>query len=259
VNTCNWDDPEFAPPTQYVWSKASWTFVLSGAKTVIAKFGAVTAPAPSTYTLSLALSGAGTVSIRYAVGTAVTNLSPCSRAACSYSIPVNATVTLTGGANFLGFQRPYCDVIACDWSDPEFAPPQQYAWSTAPWTFVLAAPKGVNAKFGTPPAPPPVTVALTVYVSGTGTIAASYAVGTSATTLNACNQPSCIYNIPVNASVTLAAASGSFMGFQRPYCDVNPCSWDDPEWMPPTQNVWSAAPWTFVLYAPKGVNAKFAP
>jgi hypothetical protein len=259
VNTCNWDDPEFAPPTQYVWAKAAWTFVLGGAKTVIAKFGAATAPAPSTYALSLALSGAGTVSVSYAVGTAVTNLSSCSSAACSYSIPVNAAVTLAGGANFLGFQRPYCDVNPCDSTDPECAPPQQYAWSTAPWTFALDAPKAVNAKFGTLLASPPATVALTVNINGTGTIAASYAVGASVTTLGACNQPTCAYNIPVSASVTLSGGGTTFAGFQRPYCDVNTCNWNDPEFAPPTQYVWSKAAWTFVLSGAKTVIAKFTP
>jgi hypothetical protein len=90
-----------------------------------------------------------------------------------------------------------------------------------------------------------------VTVSINGVSQASCAVGTA-----------CKYDIasfPVSVMLTGVAVSGTnFTGFQRPYCDVNSCVSDDPEFMPPTQNAWSPAVYTFTMNTSKLVYARFA-
>jgi hypothetical protein len=104
--------------------------------------------------LSLYVSGGGTVTGSYTTGSGSTTTiawAPCtppSTCTVTANVPLGAVVTLTGASpNFVGFQRPYCDVKPCDSPDPEWYPPSTVAWSPDPFTFTLVGRMNVIAKW----------------------------------------------------------------------------------------------------------------
>jgi len=145
VNPCNWDDPDFAPPA-YAWSKADYSFTVTGSITVSAAFSAPATVAPTTYKLGLVVSGPGSGTI-----TGPSGVTCAAGSTCVFDITAGTPVTISAGgaSNFVGFQVPYCQVNPCDWSNPDFAPPA-YAWSTADDAFTMTGPITVSAKFASP-------------------------------------------------------------------------------------------------------------
>jgi hypothetical protein len=225
---------------------------------------------PFTLTLNFSGTGAGSVSGVYWVDAAPgvqIPIQPCSRT-CQVvnGIPAGAHVTLTGApaSSFTGFQRPYCEVRSCDWSDPEFMPPTQYAWSADPYTFTMSSAKTVNARFTLVR---PATFRLTLYVTGPAAtvVSGTQVVGASSSAIPfACaGAPArtCTALVNAGALVTLTGPNPAnvSVSFQRLYCEVYPdvCAAElaaDPDWYPLTMTVWAPAPYAFTMTSDKGVT-----
>ena len=236
------------------------------------------------YTLTVRIdgNGSGSVSGSYSYvqvdgSTAVVPFGPFG--SCTFSnpcevtgIPWNASVTVTGLAaadsNFTGFKKPYCSVYACDWSDPAFEPPTEYAWSGTDYTFTMGAQTTVYARFTLVP---PTQYTLKVYVTGSTAQEVTATVNGTDTPFNQVPCPPsapgsfvrlCTMQLTGGDVVTLTGyPNPNKVQFQKRYCDVyqafcNAMMAANPDWYPRPTVVWVTAPYTFTMTEAKYVSAR---